>query len=125
MAHLRRFLLRLVTEGHVLTAHAAITGLLFARLAVTALLAGTPVTFPSFVAPALDTRVAAFTIAVSLPCGLAVSLTPGLKMDAGGLNDALKESARIGTGRSQHLRHGVIVAEIALAVVLLIGAPVS
>ena len=87
-----RLLRQLITESCVLTVLGAAAGLLLARVAVAALIAQSPVTFPSFVTPGLDLRVAAFTIAVSLACGILVGLAPGLQASAVDLNNALKES---------------------------------
>src|SRR6185369_12288892 len=72
-----RLLRQLVTESCVLTMLGAAVGLILARVAVATLIAQSPVTFPSFATPDLDTRVAVFTIAVSLVCGLLVGLVVG------------------------------------------------
>jgi predicted permease len=118
-----RLMRQMMTESCVLTLLGAGVGLLLARAAVMTLLAQSPVTFPSFVAPGLDVRVAAFTVAVSLVCGILVGLAPWLQAREVDLNDALKENARGSGGRrSQRLRSGLVVVEISLAVVLLIGA---
>src|SRR6185295_18812291 len=118
-----RLLRQLMTEGSVLTALGAAAGLLLARGAVAVLIAQSPVTFPSFVTPELDIRVAAFTVAVSLACGILVGLAPGLQARTLDLNSALKESARGSDGRrSQLLRNTLVVAELSMAVVLLVGA---
>ena len=118
-----RLLRQLITESCVLTGIGAAAGLLLARFTVDALRASSPVTFPSFVAPTLDLRVAAFTIVVSLACGILVGLAPGLQSRAIDLNNALKEAARGSGGRrSQQVRGALVVAEISMAVVLLIGA---
>jgi putative ABC transport system permease protein len=118
-----RLLRQLVTESCVLTLLGAAVGLVFARLAVSALIAQSPVTFPSFATPDLDVRVALFTIAVSLACGLLVGLVPGLQAHTPDLSNALKESARSSGGRqSQRVRSALVVVEVSLAVVLLVGA---
>jgi predicted permease len=118
-----RLLRQLVTESCVLTALGAGAGLLLARVAVRLLIAQSPVTFPSFVTPGLDIRVAAFTVAVSLACGILVGLAPGLQASSVDLNSALKETARGSDGRrSQRLRNALVVAELSMAVVLLVGA---
>ena len=118
-----RLVRQLMTESCVLTALGAAAGLLVAQGAVSVLIAQSPVTFPSYVTPAVDLRVAAFTIAVSLACGLLVGLAPGLQAGAVDLNEALKETARGSDGRrSQRVRNALVVAELALAVVLLVGA---
>jgi putative ABC transport system permease protein len=118
-----RLLRQLITESCVLTALGAVAGLLLARGAVALLVAQSPVTFPSFVTPGLDVRVAVFTVAVSLACGLLVGLVPGLQARTVDLNSALKETARGSDGqRSQRLRSALVVAELSMAVVLLVGA---
>jgi predicted permease len=118
-----RLLRQLVTESCVLTMLGAAAGLVLARVSVAALLAQSPVTFPSFVSPGLDLRVALFTVAVSLVCGVLVGLVPGLQAQAPDLSNSLKESARSSGGRqSQRVRHALVVVEVSLAVVLLVGA---
>ena len=118
-----RLLRQLITESCVLTLIGAAAGLLLARTAVDMLLASSPVTFPSFVAPGLDLRVAAFTIGVSLACGILVGLAPGLQSKAVDLSNTLKETARGSGGkRSQQVRGALVIAEVSMAVVLLIGA---
>jgi putative ABC transport system permease protein len=118
-----RLLRQLITEGCVLTLIGAAVGLLLARASVELLIAQSPVTFPSFVSPGLDLRVASFTVAVSLACGILVGLAPGLQARAVDLSGALKESARGSDGRrSRRVRSALVVAELSLAVVLLVGA---
>ncbi|HEY2907435.1 MAG TPA: ABC transporter permease [Vicinamibacterales bacterium] len=118
-----RLLRQLVTESCILTLIGAAGGLLLARATIRLLLVASPVTFPSFVAPSIDARVAIFTIAVSIACGILVGLAPGLHTHRDGLNDSLKESARGSDGRrSQRVRSGLVVLEVSLAVVLLVGA---
>jgi len=118
-----RLLRQLMTESCVLTALGAVAGLGLARAAVAVLIAQSPVTFPSFVTPGLDIRVAVFTVAVSLACGILVGLAPGVQARSVDLNSALKETARGSDGRrSQRVRSALVVAELAMAVVLLVGA---
>jgi putative ABC transport system permease protein len=118
-----RLLRQLITESCVLTFIGAAVGLLLAQASIGALLASSPVTFPSFVAPTLDLRVAAFTIGVSLACGILVGLAPGLQAKAVDLSNTLKEAARGSGGkRSQQVRGALVIAEVSMAVVLLIGA---
>jgi predicted permease len=118
-----RLLRQLITESCVLTALGALAGLVLARAAVAALIAQSPVTFPSFVTPDLDLRVALFTVAVSVACGVLVGLAPGLQAQSADLSDSLKESAKGSDGRRSHrMRSSLVVAEVSLAVVLLVGA---
>jgi len=94
-----RLVRQFVTEGCVLTALGAAAGLLLARAVAAALLAWSPVSFPSFVAPGINVRAALFTIAVSLACGVLVGLVSGLRHEGGDLGRSLKESARSSGGR--------------------------
>jgi len=118
-----RLLRQLVTESTVLTLIGAGAGLIVARGAVSALVAQSPVTFPSFATPAIDVRVAAFTIAISAICGLVVGLAPSWEARSIDVNQALADTARGSGGlRSHRLRSPLVVAELSLAVVLLVGA---
>ena len=66
---------------------------------------------------------AAFTIVVSLVCGVCVGLAPWWQIRFADLSNRLRESSRSSAGPgSQALRHSLVVAEVALAVVLLVGA---
>jgi predicted permease len=119
----RRLFRQLVTESCVLTALGAGAGLLVAIITVNVLVTSSPVTFPSFLTPELDARVAAFTVVVSLVCGILVGLVPGWQAHSIDLNNALKDTARGSEGpRAHRLRSGLVVAELSLAVVLLVGA---
>ena len=118
-----RLMRQLVTESCVLTLIAAAAGSGVAFVAVRALVAGSPVTLPSYLSPALSLPVLAFTIAVAMACGLLLGLAPAMHARLSRLTDVLKDSARGSTGGASHrLRGALVVAEVALAIVLLIGA---
>jgi predicted permease len=74
----------------------------------------------------LDLRVFSFTLAVSLICGLALGLWPALTATRADVNSVLKQQGRGSTsGRSHNrVRQALIVAEVALALMLLAGAGV-
>jgi predicted permease len=113
----------LITESCVLTMAGAAAGIGLANVSVEALTAASPVTFPSFVQPGINITVLAFTVAVAGLCGVLLGLAPAMHVRWAKLADTLKETARGSTGvRSQRLRAGLVVAEVALAIVLLIGA---
>ena len=118
-----RLLRQLITESCVLTSLGAVAGLVLAKASIRALVSASPIDFPSFVDPHVDLRVAAFTVVVSLGCGLLLGLAPALHGRVSRLADALKDTARGSDGRrSQRLRSALVVAEVSLAVVLLVGA---
>jgi putative ABC transport system permease protein len=118
-----RLIRQLVTESVVLTSLGAIAGLVLAYVAVGAVIAASPVPFPSWIRPELNLSVITFTIAVAVVCGLVVGLAPALHARVSRLSDVLKDSARGSGGvRSQRLRSSIVAIEVALAIVLLVGA---
>jgi predicted permease len=78
----------------------------------------------SHLAVRLDVRVLTFTLVVSLLTGIAFGLLPAWLAARANVSDALKQGSRGTTAsRSQHrVRHALIVAQIALALMLLVGA---
>ena len=78
---------------------------------------------PRIAAIALDLRVLAAAGGLSILTGILFGVVPALQLSKPDLTQALKDGARgtVGSGR-QHVRSGLVVAEVALAVVLLVGA---
>jgi putative ABC transport system permease protein len=72
----------------------------------------------------INLPVLAFTIALSLLVGVAVSLVPALRSSNLNLNEWLKQRGRVSgiAGRPSRLQRALIVVEVALALVLLVGA---
>jgi predicted permease len=71
----------------------------------------------------IDTSILLFSFALSLLTGVIFGLVPALQSSRPDLNEVLKEGGRNTTGGSAHrLRSAFVIAEIAMAVVLLIGA---
>jgi putative ABC transport system permease protein len=118
-----RLMRQLITESLVLTGLGAAAGVALAQLAMGTIVANSPVPFPTFIQPRLSVTVALFTVAVAVITGLIVGLAPALHARSARLTDALKESARgSGGARSQRLRSALVIAEVALAIMLLVGA---
>jgi predicted permease len=115
---------QLLTESCVLAAIGAVAGLLLGIFGLRVLMASSPITFPSFVHPGIDPPVALFTVLVSVLCGVLMGLAPAVHSRMAGLHTALKESSgRVSGGKlPQRFRNALVVAEIALTLVLLIGA---
>ena len=78
---------------------------------------------PDAIKPALDLSVLAFAAAVSVGTGLLFGLAPALHVSQTGMFDSLRTASRSSAGAATHrLRNGLVVAEISLALVLLVGA---
>ena len=97
-------------------------GLVVASWGTNAALALLPTTLPRATEIRLDSRVLIFTLAISLLTGILSGLAPALKTSRWRLSETLKEGGR-GSSRARGRAQGVLVAvEMALALVLLIGA---
>ena len=71
----------------------------------------------------LDPHALVFTIALSIGTGVLFGLSPALRLSRPHLHDVLKGSGRVaGTARRTRMRNTLVIAEVALAVVLLVGA---
>ena len=123
-----RIIRQLLTESVVLSLAGGALGLLVGWAGIRALLsintAGLPRVGEDGSLVALDWRVVAFTVAVSVATGLIFGLIPALQSSKADLTTTLKESAgRSGTGfRQNKVRSVLVVIEVALALVLLIGS---
>jgi putative ABC transport system permease protein len=119
-----RIVRQLITESLVLSAVGGAAGLLLAMWGLHLLLAAIPIEFPYWMKFSLDGRVVGFTVAVSLLTGIIFGTAPALAASKVDLNDALKEGGRSGVdgARGGRLRSLLVVAEVALSLVLLVGA---
>lgn len=117
-----RLVRQLLTESVLLSALGGAVGLAFAWGWMRILKSLIRAELPSWVTIELDGRVLVFTLIVSLLTGLVAGLAPALQASKPDLNELLKEGNRGSAGGRQQLRKALVVAEIALAVVLLIGA---
>jgi predicted permease len=123
-----RIIRQLLTKSVALSLTGGLLGLFVGWAGIRALLsintAGLPRVGEDGSLVSLDWRVVAFTMAVSLVTGMIFGLIPALHSSRTDLTTTLKESAgRSGTGlRQNKVRSVLVVAELALALVLLIGA---
>jgi putative ABC transport system permease protein len=117
-----RLVRQLLTESLVLSLIGGALGVLFAAWGIDALIAMSPDSLPRVGEIALDLRVLAFTALIALATGVGFGLVPALSASRPALHDALKDGTRgttVGRGR---LRKALVVFEVALSLVLLIGA---
>ncbi|MDT5270150.1 MAG: hypothetical protein QOH49_2336 [Acidobacteriota bacterium] len=119
-----RLIRQLLTETVVLSVIGGLLGLLLAVWGVGFLTRLSPADLPSIDTVRLDARWLLFTFILSLLSGLFFGLIPALQASKQNLASTLKEGGR-GTSGSAHqrrLRGLVIISEMALALVLLVGA---
>jgi predicted permease len=117
-----RLLRQSLTESILLALAGGGLGLTVAGWGTKAALAVLPTGLPRSEEVGLDSRVLIFTLAISLLTGVLSGLAPALRASQWRLAETLKEGGRGGSG-GRHRAHGVLVAvEMALALVLLIGA---
>jgi predicted permease len=113
---------QLVTESIVLAALGGLAGLAVGRGFLRLLLAAQATTnLPRADEIALDGRVLVFTLAASVAAGLLFGAAPAWQLSRSSAAEALRDGAR-GTFASQWARSLLVVAELALAMVLLTGA---
>ena len=120
----RRVIRQLLTESVLLALVGGGLGLLLALWGINLLVALQPANIPRLAELRIDRGVLLFASALSLLTGIAFGIAPALQATRLDLNDALKEGGK-GTGEGgsrQRLRSILIVSEIALSLVLLIGA---
>ena len=117
-----RIVSELMMESILLALAGGALGLLIASWTVGALRAIVPDFIPRLKQMSIDYRVLGFTFAVSIATGVLFGLAPALKSSRSKLAEALKEGERAVGSSSQRTRAALLVGEVALAVVLTVGA---
>ena len=119
-----RIIGQLLTESVTVAVVGGIGGVLFAYVGVAVFRAFNPGNIPRIQDIAVDPRILAFAFATSIATGVVFGLLPALQAARTDVNEMLKEGAlNVTTGRRGRRTRGVlVVAEIALALVLLVGA---
>jgi predicted permease len=118
-----RLFRQMLAEGPLLAVPAAALGLALAALGVRALVALRPPDLPRLDEVGLDPRVLAFTLAATIAAALLAALAPALAASLGSPSSGLGERGGDGLGGGRlRLRGALVVAEVALSLVLLIGA---
>lgn len=119
-----RLVRQFLTESLVLAFIGSVVGLVAATWGLRALLAVHPDSIPRVAEISLDGTVLAFTLGVTVVAGVLFGLAPLLHLTVRSMSAALREGGQRTTAGSarQVLRRGLVVAELALAVVLVVGA---
>jgi putative ABC transport system permease protein len=119
-----RLLRQTMTESAMLSGAGGLLGLWLASTGVQALIRHYPSTVPRFSEVAVDVPVLLFALGVSIATGLLFGLAPVAGVRVRGVVTALKDGGdrgAVGGGR-HHVRGALVAAEVALAVMLVIGA---
>lgn len=117
-----RVIRQLLTESILLAFCGGALGLLLAAWGTSAALAVLPSTLPRANDVGIDTHVLLFTLIVSLVAGILFGLAPALRTSHPDLHGTLKEGGRGASGARYRTQGVFVIVEMALAVVLLIGA---
>ncbi len=120
----RRVALQLITESSLLAAIGGLFGLLLATWSLDALVALNPDSLPRLTGLRINLPVLLFTLAVSVGAGLIFGPVPAWQATRGNLNQMLREGGRgaLDNANGNRLRSALIVTEVALSLVVLVGA---
>ena len=119
-----RLLRQLLTESVTLSVLGGAAGVLLGSWGVNALLALNPIPIPRYNKISVDMTVLAFTLLASVVTGIVFGLAPAWQMLRVDLHSALKEGGRgaVAEAGQRRLSSLLVIAEMAMAMVLLIGA---
>ena len=117
-----RVVRQLLTESVVLSISGGLLGILLARVAVRGLVALAPRELVGNAEIAIDLRILAFAVALSLLTGIVFGLAPSLAASRADLLSGLREDGRGNIGGGSGVRRVLVAAEVALSVALLAGA---
>jgi putative ABC transport system permease protein len=112
-----------LTEAIMVAAAGGLLGVGLSVLGIRGLLAITPPEFPRMHEITLNSRVLLYTAAITVLTGIIFGLAPALQSSKPNMIDTLKEGGRTGTGgKGARLRKALVIAEVALALVLLVSS---
>ena len=117
-----RIMRQLLIESLVLAVAGGVLGFVLSIWALRLLLTAIPGDLPFWMNFSLDWRVLGFTLAITLLTGLIFGAMPALQTSRVDLNDTLKEGGRGNSGVRSRARSLLVVSEIAMSLVLLVGA---
>jgi putative ABC transport system permease protein len=117
-----RLVRQLLTESAVLGVGAGVIGTAIALVLQRSLVAATPLTGMGLDTVGFQPAVLVFALALSLVTVLVFGLAPALATSRVDLSESLKSVTRSVAGRRGRFRNGLVVAQVALSVILLVGA---
>lgn len=117
-----RIIRQQLTESLLLSLAGGSLGLAVASVSVRAVVAMSPAQLPRADAIHVDRFAYLFALGVTLIVGVLTGLVPALRSSDTGPNDDLQNASRRSSPSPQHLRRALVVAEVSLALVLLIGS---
>jgi len=117
-----RMIRQLLTESLLLAMMGGALGLVVAEFGVRELVRLSPIELPRMVDIGVNGTVFAFALGITTLIGLGVGLIPALHASRGDLNAKLQQSSRRTAGGHQWMRRTLVIAEVSLALVLLVGA---
>ena len=117
-----RVIRQLLTESILLAGLGGVLGLALALWGTKAILKALPAALPRANEVSIDPTVLIFTMALSLFAGIIFGLAPALKAIPASLQQVMNQSGRGSTGFRQRLQGTFVAAEVAMALVLLVGA---
>jgi putative ABC transport system permease protein len=117
-----RLIRQLITESLLLAILGGALGILVTQAGIRLLIGLSPPGLPRVNAIRLDAAAFAFAFAIALWIGIAVGLIPALQSSRRDLQEALQQTSQRTPGSHQLTRRVLVVAEVALALVLLVSA---
>lgn len=119
-----RLIRQLLTESLLVSFAGGLVAVLLAIWGTSVLVALKPDNLPRLQEIGVDGRALGFTLGLSLLTGVIFGLLPALTASRSGVNEVLKEGGRAATagGARQRLRSTFVVVELAVALILLVGA---
>ena len=118
----RRMMRQFVLESLLLSLTGGVAGVLLALWLTDALAASASTTIPRLGSVQVDVAALGFTLLLSLSAGLLFGMAPALQATRADLHEALKQGARGAAGGATRTRAVLVAGQVALALVLLVGA---
>jgi predicted permease len=118
-----RLVRKALTESVILSLAGGAVGVLLARTGIQALVRVYPASLPRMSDVAVDQWVMLVCVAIALACGLILGLVPTTHRSSGSLAETLKSGSAGSSGTTRHrLRGALVMAQTALAVIVVVGA---